>query len=147
MNSYAMPLFAGDVINFVSFYTATTAAVTPANWWAAIYDDAATPALLAQGADQTSTALPANTFTSAPLGYTVTRTTVYRIALMFNCGTQPTLFQVNNGSSAFANRQLSVAPDKLWQTSGSSLTTTAPSTITAGSVTSNIPLLICSSHV
>ncbi|HET6353389.1 hypothetical protein, partial [Streptomyces sp.] len=56
MTSVPIYLQAGDVITNLSFRSGATAAGTPTAWWFALYSDAATPALIAQSADQTTTA-------------------------------------------------------------------------------------------
>jgi hypothetical protein len=75
MLSVALPLEAGDVVTNLTFVSGDTAAGTPANWWFALYDTAATPAKIAQTADQTSTAWAANTVKTVALSapYTVRR--------------------------------------------------------------------------
>jgi hypothetical protein len=61
MTSVPIHLRSGDVVTNISFGPARPRPGTPTNYWLALYDSAATPALLAQSADQTSTAWAANT--------------------------------------------------------------------------------------
>src|SRR5207237_2325179 len=61
MTSVALVLQKGTLVTNLTFVSATTAAGTPTAWWFALYSNAATPALLSQSADQTSTAWAANT--------------------------------------------------------------------------------------
>jgi hypothetical protein len=53
MTSVAIPLEVGDVVTNLTFLSGATAAGTPTNYWFALYDTSATPALIAQSADQT----------------------------------------------------------------------------------------------
>lgn len=130
MLSVALPLQAGDVVTNLTFLSGATAAATPTNWWFALYDTAATPALIRQTADQTSTAWAANTAKTVALStaYTVPTTGVYRAAVMVAAATPPTIAGVSlqnaAGAGAVVSGQLILA-----QTSGSGLTTTAPATI------------------
>jgi hypothetical protein len=55
MTSVAIPLEVGDVVTNLTFLSGATAAGTPTNWWFALYDTSATPALIAQSADQLTT--------------------------------------------------------------------------------------------
>jgi hypothetical protein len=129
MTSVALPLYRGDVVTNLTFCSATTGAGTPTAWWFALYDDSAIPALIAQTADQTTTAWAANTVKTLALSapYRVARDAVYWAAVMVTATTVPTL----SGASALA----AVAGGPLStdvayaQTSGSALTTTAPATI------------------
>ena len=123
----AVPVFlqAGDVITNISVRSGATAANTPTNYWFALYSDAATPVLLAQTADQTSTAWAANTTKTLPLAsaYTVPRHGFYWVAIMVAATTPPTLLgNVVAPAIATGERNLSVS-------SGSGLTTTAAATL------------------
>lgn len=127
MTSVPVKLFAGDVITNISVRSGATAAGTPTNYWLALYSDAATPALLAQTADQTSTAWAANTTKTLALAtaQTITRTGIYWVGLMVTATTPPTLLgNVVAPAIVTGERNLS-------QSSGSGLTATAPSTITS----------------
>jgi hypothetical protein len=125
MTSVPIYLVAGDVITNLSFRSGATAAGTPTNWWFALYDSAATPALIAQTADQTTTAWAANTTMTKALSaaYTVTKTGIYWAAINVTATTPPTLL------GSVAAPAIVTGERNLTQSSGSGLTTTAPSTI------------------
>lgn len=125
MTSVPVWLAAGDVITNISFFVGATAAGTPTNWWAALYSNAATPALLSQSADQTSGAAAANTKQTLALGaaQTITQTGVYWVGLMFKATTVPTLL------GAVTVPPIVTGERNLAQTSGSALVATAPATI------------------
>ena len=136
----AVPIFlaAGDVITNVSFITGTTAAGTPTNWWAALYDSQGTPALLSQTADQTSGAMAAFTVLTKALGtaQTISKTGVYWVALMVKATTVPTLLgQMGAPPVATGERNLAV-------TSGSSLTTTATATLASPTLQRFVPYVV-----
>jgi len=125
MTSVPIFLQAGDVVTNLSFRSGATAAGTPTNWWFALYSNAATPALLAQTADQTSTAWAASTTKTVALAsaQTIRTTGIYWAAIMVKATTVPTL--VGAGvAPAIATGETSLA-----QNSGSALTATAPATI------------------
>jgi hypothetical protein len=142
MLSTALYLEAGDVVTNLTFCSATTAAGTPTNWWFALYDTASTPALLRQTADQTSTAWAANTAKTVALttAYTVPTSGIYYAAVMVKATTPPTLL----GASLNANASGAVVAGQkvLAQTSGSSLTDTAPATITSATTVANVPYCV-----
>jgi hypothetical protein len=127
MTSVPIYLQAGDVITNVSFRSGATAAGTPTNWFVALYSSAATPALLSQSADQTTGAIAANTTITTALAaaQTIGTTGVYWVGIMVKATTVPTLLGCAVAPAiATGERNLS-------QSSGSSLTDTAPSTITS----------------
>ncbi|WKD36507.1 hypothetical protein [Streptomyces xanthophaeus] len=138
MTSVPIFLIAGDVITSLSFRSGATAAGTPTAWWFALYSDAATPALLAQTADQTSTAWAANTTMTKALttAYTVTRTGVYWAAINVTATTPPTLL------GACAAPAIVTGERNLSQSSGSSLTTTAPATIATPTAKTFVPYVV-----
>lgn len=143
MTSVALPLDAGDVVTNLTFLSGGTAAGTPTNWWFALYDDSATPALIAQSADQTSTAWAANTAKTLALSaaYKVPRPGIYYAAVMVKATTVPTLagFTLENAAAAGAV----VSGQKvLAQTSGSSLTDTAPATIASPTTVATVPYVV-----
>lgn len=81
----AIPLLAGDVVTNISFRSGGTAAGTPTNWWFALYSSAATPALIATTADQTTTAWGTNTTKTLALSggaQTIASDGLYYVALM-----------------------------------------------------------------
>lgn len=123
----AVPIFlaAGDVITNLSFQSGATAAGTPTNWWFALYDNSATPALLAQTADQTTGAWAANTVKTLALSSPVTikNTGVYWAAVMVKATTVPTLV------GSVVGRPVATGEINLAVTSGSTLAATAPATL------------------
>jgi len=125
MTSVPIYLQAGDVITNLSFRSGATAAGTPTNWWFALYSNAATPALLAQTADQTTGAWAANTTQTKALAtaQTITASGIYWAAIMVTATTPPTLL------GACAAPAIVTGERNLSQSSGSTLTTTAPATI------------------
>jgi hypothetical protein len=143
MLSVALPLAAGDVVTNLTFLSGGTAAGTPTNWWFALYDTATTPALIAQTADQTSTAWAANTAKTVALTapYTALTEGVYYAAVMVKAATPPTLAGVALENAAAAGAVVS-GLKILAQTSGASLTTTAPATIATPTTVANIPYVI-----
>ncbi|MFE3578716.1 hypothetical protein [Streptomyces vinaceus] len=138
MTSVPIHLRAGDVITTVSVRSGATAAGTPTNYWVALYDSSATPALLAQSADQTSTAWAANTTKSLALSapVTITRSGIYWVGIMVTATTPPTLL------GACAAPAVVTGERNLSQSSGSSLTATAPATITSVTAKSFVPYVV-----
>ena len=129
MTSVPIFLTAGDVITNLSFRSGTTPVTTPVNWWFALYSDAATPALLAQTADQLTAAWALNTTKTLALAtaQTIARSGVYWAAIMVNAtDPMPTLL----GACAVAPI---VSGERNLSQSGpaSGLTTTAPATMSA----------------
>lgn len=136
----AVPIFLGpgDVITNVSFFTGTTAAGTPTNWWAALYDTAATPNLLAQSADQLTAAMAA--FTKMTVALSTPQTTskpgVFWVAIMVKATTVPTLLgTIGIPPIATGERNLAV-------TSGAALTTTATATLASPTVQRFVPYVV-----
>lgn len=138
MTSVPLLLAAGDVVTNLTFVSGATAAGTPTNWWFALYDTSATPALLYQTADQTSTAWAAFTAKTVALStaYTATKTGIYWAAIMVKATTVPTLL------GSIAVPPVVTGERKLAQTSGSSLTATAPSTIATPTVANFAPYCV-----
>lgn len=143
MTSVALPLIAGDVVTNLTFLSGATAAGTPTNWWFALYDTSGTPALIAQTADQLTAAWAANTAVTLPLStaYTVANSGVYYAAVMVKATTVPTLAGVT-AEAAAANGAIVAGFPVLAQTSGSSLTTTAPATIATPTTVTTIPYVV-----
>lgn len=141
MSSVALPLGAGEVVTNLTFKSGATAANGPTAWWFALYNPSGT--LLAQTADQTSTAWAANTVKTLALSSPQVATTagVYYAAVMMAASTAvPSLIGRTVG---IAGAAASILGSKvLSQTSGSSLTTTAPSTISSPTTVATIPLVI-----
>lgn len=130
MLSTAIVLFAGDVVTSITFRSGATAAATPSNWWFALYSNAATPALLGQTADQTTTAWGTHTNMTLALAspVTITEDGVYYASVMVAAGTPPT-FSGTSTATAGAAGAIVTGQKQLSYTSGSGLTTTAPATI------------------
>lgn len=138
MTSVPVKLVAGDVITNISFRSGATAAGTPTAWWFALYSNAATPALLAQTADQTTTAWAANTTKTVALAtaQTITETGYYWVGINVTATTVPTLL----GGVAVA--PIVTGERNLSQSSGSTLTTTAPATIASPTVKQFVPYVV-----
>lgn len=139
MNSFAVELYAGDVVTTIAFRSGSTGATSPTNWWFALYDDASTPLLLGQTADQTSTAWGANTVMPKALAVaqTIPRTGVYYVSVMVAAATPPILTGLALQSTTLANG-FTAGQKALCVTSGSALTTTAPASITSASTISTM---------
>ncbi|NUS53830.1 MAG: hypothetical protein HOV66_03055 [Streptomycetaceae bacterium] len=140
MTAVRIKLAAGDVITNISFRSGATAAGTPTNWWFALYSSASTPALLAQTADQTSTAWAANTTKTLALSsaQTITANGYYWVAINVTATTVPTLL----GSVAVA--PIVTGEANLSVTSGSSLTATATATLASPTVKQFVPYVVLS---
>lgn len=145
MTSVALPLYAGDVVTNLTFLSGGTAAGTPTNYWFALYDNSATPALIAQSADQLTAAWAANTAITLALSaaYTVPTTGIYYAAVMVKATTPPTLAGVTLYNAADAGAVVT-GQAILAQTSGSSLVATAPATIASPTTVSTIPYVVVS---
>jgi hypothetical protein len=143
MLSVALPLQAGDVVTSLTFVSGETAAGTPANWWFALYDTAG--ALMAQSADQTTTAWAANTAKKLALAtpQLAQRAGLYYAAIMVKATTVPTLVGVSLQHAVVAGA-LGLSAKVLAQTSGSALTDTAPATIATPTTVKTVPLVIAS---
>lgn len=143
MTSTPIHLEAGDTVTNLTFMSATTAAGTPTNYWFALYDDGATPALLAQTADQLTAAWAANTAKTLALAtpQKINRSGIYYAAIMVAASAVPTLvgqaLHHANVAGAVASGQKVLA-----QTSGSSLTTTAPATIATPTAVATVPYVV-----
>jgi hypothetical protein len=140
MTSVPIFLVAGDLITNLSFVSGVTAAGTPTAWWFALYSNAATPALIAQTADQTTTAWAANTVKTLALStaYRVVETGLHHAACMVTATTPPTLI------GSLGVRPIVTGERNLSQSSGSGLTTTAPATIASPAVKNFVPLAVAS---
>jgi hypothetical protein len=133
MGHTMLPLVAGDVVTSLTFYTGTTGAGTPTNWWFALYDTAATPALMDQSADQTTTPIAAQTKYTLNLAtpQTITVTGRYYACFMVKATTTPTW--AATGWTASITGGILASQERLCGFSGSGLTTTAPGTIASPS--------------
>ena len=140
MTSVPFVLEAGDKVTSISVLSGATAAGTPTNWWFALYDTSATPALISQTADQLTAAWAADTVKTLALAtaYTATATGVYWIGIMVKATTVPSLICKVAGRAA-ANGALLTGYKVKGQTSGSALTTTAPATIATPTTVVNRP--------
>jgi hypothetical protein len=141
MTSVAVPLQAGDIVTNITFKSATTAAGTPTNWWFALYNPSGT--LLAQTADQTSGAWAANTTKTLALttAQLISTPGVYYAAVMVKATTPPTLAGLTLHHADLSTGLLTTEK-VLAQTSGSSLTTTAPSTIATPTAITAVPYCV-----
>lgn len=141
MTSVALYLREGDVVTNLTFHSATTAAGTPTAWWFALYDPDG--ALLAQTADQTTTAWAANTTKTVALAsaQTIAETGVHYAAVMVTATTVPTLTGLALHHANISDGILA-GESVLAQTSGSSLTTTAPATIATPTAIASVPMAI-----
>lgn len=140
MLSVAIALYRGDVVTNLSFRSGNVPANLPTSWWFALYDTQSTPALIYQTTDQTTTAWSASTTTTLALSsvYTVPSDGIYYASIMMAAGTPVNLFGA--AGTAAASLGPMTGQKVLAQTSGSSLTTTAPATITSASTSGNFPL-------
>lgn len=141
--SAAVALNPGDRVANITFVVATQAAVAPTAGFVALYSSAATPALLAQSADFTSTARAANT------AYTVALTApqfitdggVYYLAISFTAGTVPTLRGCDLGNAVAAGAVIAGMPI-LVQSHGVAVGGVAPATIATPTTTAVVPYLV-----
>jgi hypothetical protein len=138
MTSVPIYLQAGDVITNLSFRSGATAAGTPTAWWFALYSSAATPALLAQTADQTNTAWAANTTMTKALSspVTISTTGIYWAAINVTATTPPTLLGCAVAPAIVTGER------NLSQSSGSGLSTTAPATIATPTAKNFAPYVV-----
>jgi hypothetical protein len=131
-----------DLFSTVTFYSGATAAVTPTNWWVAVYDNSATPALITQTADQLTGAIAANTKFSLALGATVrvgASGGVYWASIMVKAGTVPTLRGATLSNAVISTGDTGQVV--LAQTHGSALVGTAPATIATPTAVATVPLV------
>ncbi|WP_431892663.1 hypothetical protein [Micromonospora haikouensis] len=136
MTSVPIYLSQGDVITNISARSGATAAGTPTNYWFALYDTSG--ALVGQTADQTSTAWAANTTKTLALAspYTVPTTGIYWVGIMVTATTPPTLL------GSVAAPAIVTGERNLSQSSGSTLTTTAPATIATPTAKQFVPYVV-----
>lgn len=143
MTSVAVPIQAGETITNITFRSGSTAANTPLNWGFALYSNATTPALLAQTADQTTGAWAADTVKTLALqtAQLITVAGVYYAALWMKATAQITC-----AGTILAHLDISTgyfSTDKaLSQSSGTTLTTTAPATIATPTKLIGVPYVI-----
>jgi hypothetical protein len=130
-----IPVYAGDMITKVAFRTGGQAAVTPTHWWVALYNSSGT--LLAQSADQTTTAIGAYSLVNVSLSAVqtiVSNSYVYAV-IMVTAATVPSLIGMSGGTYNGFLSSINMA-----ETFGSALTATAPSTITSSTATGSLAL-------
>lgn len=141
MLSVGIPLQYGDVVTNLTFVSGGTAADTPLNWGFALYDTAG--AKLAQTADQTTTAWAANTAKTKALAtpQTITTPGIYYAAMWMKATAVVTLAGSTTQHAVVAGA-LGLSAVILAQTSGSTLTATAPSTITSATTVKEIPYVV-----
>jgi hypothetical protein len=147
MTSVGMQFGAGQKITSISFVSATTAAGTPTHWWFALYSAAATPAKVAQTADQTSTAWAANTLKTLalPAPVTIAVSGWYWVSVMVAATTPPTLLSAPAQTAGLLNNPGVLTGEKgLAVTSGSALVGTAPATIATPAASLVVPLCFVS---
>lgn len=140
MTAVPIVLEVGDRVTSLSFLSGATAASVPTNWWFALYDTAATPALLFQSADQLTAAWAADTIKTLALStaYVAPATGVYYAAIMVKATTVPSLICKVAGRAA-ANGALLTGYKVKGLTSGAALTTTAPATLATPTTVVNRP--------
>lgn len=138
MTSVPIYLHAGDTITNISVRSGATAANTPTNYWVALYSNASTPALLAQSADQTSTAWAANTTKTLALAtaQTIRESGIYWVGIMVKATAVPTLLGTVAAPAVVTGER------NLSQSSGSSLAATAPATITSVTAKQFVPYVV-----
>jgi hypothetical protein len=136
----AVPLWlkAGDKVTNLSFLSGATAAATLTHWWFALYSSAATPALLAQSADQVAAAWAADTWKTLALSapQTITASGIYYAACMVAATTVPSLIGTRGAKALVTGETV------LGQTSGSALTATATATLAAPTAVRQLPLVV-----
>jgi hypothetical protein len=137
MTSTAVAVHSGDIVTNISVKSGATAAGTPLNYWVALYSSAG--ALLAQSADQTTTAWAANTVKTLALAtpQRLTASGYVYAAVMVKATTCPTLLGANLALAGASASILSSAV--LAKTSGSTLTDTAPATIATPTTVATVP--------
>lgn len=138
MLATALHLQQGDIVTNLTFASGDTGAASPANWWFALYSSDATPALLAQTADQGTANWGARTAKTLPLASPVTIDSggVYYAAVMVAAATALTLAGCAGTSQAILEGDPVLA-----STLGNGLTTTAPATISGATPVDTIPLV------
>lgn len=123
----AINLTAGQLVSSITISTATTGATNPTNYFFSLYDQNRN--ILAQSANQTTTAWAANTVKTLAMttAYRVTVTGLYYIGFMMTAGTMPTL----KGGTARTGGQLANTAPIIYGTSNTGLTTSLPATANA----------------
>lgn len=129
----AIYLRAGMLVSNISFCSGGTAAGTPTNRFHALYDGSRN--LLAQSANQTTTAWAANTVQTLAMGtpYRVQTSGIYYLGLLVTATTVPTVV----GTTAAANAAIRGLAPILCGTSSTGLTTSLPNPAAAITATVN----------
>lgn len=129
LNMQAIYLKADQLVSTINLHSATTAANTPTHYFFGLYDSALN--LVAQTADQTSTAWAANSYRALPVvtPYRVPTSGLYYVGYFMTATTVPTL----KGNAAKTGGQLAAASPVLHGTSTTGLTTALPNP--AGAIT------------
>jgi hypothetical protein len=144
MTSVAIPLQAGDLVTNITFRSGSTAANGPTHWFFALYSSAATPALLAQTADQTSTAWAASTTKTLALTtpQLISSPGIYYASLLMTSSSA----QITCSGALLPHLDFStgiMTTEKvLCQSHGSAITTTAPATIASGTSLIGVPYVV-----
>ena len=122
LNMQAIYLTAGQLISNITLASATTAAGTPTNYFFALYDGNRN--LLAQSANQTTTAWPANTVKTLAMTtpFRVQVSGLYYIGYFMTATTVATL----KGGTARTGGQLANTAPIIYGTSSTGLTTALP---------------------
>lgn len=129
MTGVLIHLPVGFVVTKIGFLVGATAGGTITNQWAALYSNAATPALMAQSTDTTSAAIAANALAEYTLAtpQTITADGNYILAYMVKATTVPSI-QCKVAPLASTNGAFVTGAGVLTGTSGAALTATAPAT-------------------
>ncbi len=145
MNIVSVPCYAGDIITNITFRSGTQAAVTPTAWWFALYNPGdAGATLIAQTADQTTTAWAAtNTKTLALVGgpFTIPTTDTYNVGIMMAAGT---MINITGATFVMLTNALVTGQKRMTASTGSGLTTNAPGTLGALTNVSCMPYVVLS---
>ncbi len=139
MTSVPIFLHGGETITNISVRSGATAANTPTNYWFALYSAAGTPALLAQTADQTSTAWATNTTKTLALAtpQVISSEGVYWVAIMVKATAAPSLLGTI-GAPAIVTGERNLAQNS----GGTGLTGTAPATIASPTAQQFVPYVV-----
>lgn len=140
MTSTAVELYAGDIVNSLTFLSGATAVGTPTNEWAALYDPNGNRLAQSTTVSTAWAADTAKTFTLAT-PQTISSTGIYYAALMVAATTPPTLMGRTMGRPSAAGA-IVAGQVLLAQSSGSALTTTAPATIATPTAQAVIPYVV-----
>lgn len=140
MTAVPIKLYAGDIITNVSFIAGAATSGTEANWWVALYSNAATPALLSQSADQLTADIAVNTVKTVALAaaQTISTTGYYWVAIMEHVSAGAVASLVGT----VAARPIATGERNLSVSSGSGLTTTATATLASPTLKSFAPYVV-----